>query len=130
MKSNLGQATNFFTKFLTFLDNFLQASVISFKRRLSSHFMDKEIAETRALEVLNWVLSEDDLIQVFMGATGASQDDLRSNTLSHEFLISILDFVLMDDSWVISCSKFLNIDPSQIQVIKMSLDGGQEVNWT
>ena len=92
--------------------------------------MNKEIAETRALEVLTWVLSEDDLIQVFMSTTGASQDDLRSNTLNHEFLISILDFVLMDDSWVISCSKFLNIDPSQIQVIKMSLDGGQEVNWT
>ena len=92
--------------------------------------MNKEIAETRALEVLTWVLAEDDLIQVFMDATGASQDDLRSNTSNHEFLISILDFVLMDDSWGISCSKFMNIDPSQIQVIKMSLDGGQEVNWT
>ena len=92
--------------------------------------MDKEIAETRALEVLTWVLSEGDLIQVFMGATGASQNDLRSNTLSHEFLISILDFVLMDDRWVISCGKFLNIDPSQIQLIRMSLDGGREVNWT
>ena len=92
--------------------------------------MDKEIAETRALEVLTWVLSEGDLIQVFMGATGASQNDLRSNTLSHEFLISILDFVLMDDRWVISCGKFLSIDPSQIQLIRMSLDGGQEVNWT
>ena len=92
--------------------------------------MDKEIAETRALEVLTWVLSQDDLIQVFMGATGASQNDMRSNTLSHQFLISILDFVLMDDRWVISCSKFLNIDPSQIHLIRMSLDGGQEVNWT
>ena len=92
--------------------------------------MDKEIAEARALEVLTWVLSEDDLIQVFMGATGASQNDLRSNTLSHEFLISVLDFVLMDDRWVISCSKFLNIDPTQIQLIRMSLDGGQEMTWT
>ena len=92
--------------------------------------MDREIAETSALEVLTWVLSEDDLIQVFMGATGASQNDLRSNTLSHEFLISILDFVLMDDRWVISCSKFLNIDPSQIQLIRMSLDGGQDMTWT
>ena len=92
--------------------------------------MDREIAETKALEVLTWVLSEDDLIQVFMGTTGASQNDLRSNTLSHEFLLSILDFVLMDDRWVISCSKFLNIDPSQIQLIRMSLDGGQEVTWT
>ena len=92
--------------------------------------MDKEIAETRALEVLTWLLSEEDLIQVFMGVTGASQNDLRSNTLNHEFLISILDFVLMDDRWVISCGKFLNIDPSQIQLIRMSLDGGQEVNWT
>lgn len=92
--------------------------------------MDKEIAETRALEVLTWVLSKDDLIQVFMGATGASQDDMRSNTLSHEFLISILDFVLMNDSWVISCSEYLSIEPSQIQIIRLSLDGGQEVNWT
>ena len=83
--------------------------------------MDKEIAETRALEVLTWILSEDDLIQVFMGATGASQNDLRSNTLNHEFLISILDFVLMDDRWVISCGKFLNIDPSQIQLISCLL---------
>ena len=92
--------------------------------------MDREIAETRALEVLTWVLSEDDLIQVFMGATGASQNDLRSNTLSHELLLSILDFVLMDDRWVISCSKFLNIDPSQIQLVRMSLDGGQDMTWT
>ena len=92
--------------------------------------MDKEIAEIRALEVLTWVLSEPDLIQVFMRATGASQDDLRSSTLSHEFLISILDFVLMDDNWVISCSTFLSIEPSQIQIIRLSLDGGQEVNWT
>ena len=92
--------------------------------------MDREIAETRALEVLTWVLSEDDLIQVFMGTTGASQNDLRSNTLSHELLLSILDFVLMDDRWVISCSKFLNIDPSQIQLIRMSLDGGQDMTWT
>ena len=92
--------------------------------------MDKEIAEIRALEVLTWVLSEPDLIQVFMRVTGASQDDLRSSTLSHEFLISILDFVLMDDNWVISCSKFLSIEPSQIQIIRLSLDGGQEVNWT
>ena len=92
--------------------------------------MDKEIAETRALEVLTWVLSEDDLIQVFMGTTGASQNDLRSNTLSHEFLLSILDFVLMDDRWVISCSKFLKTDPSQIQNIRVSLEGGQQVNWT
>ena len=57
--------------------------------------MNKEIAETRALEVLTWVLSEDDLIQVFMAATGASQDDLRLNTLNHEFLISILDLSLI-----------------------------------
>ena len=92
--------------------------------------MDTEIAETRALEVLTWVLSEDDLIQVFMSSTGASQNDLRSNTLSHEFLISILDFVLMDDGWVISCSTFLNIDPAEINTIKSSLDGGREVNWT
>ena len=92
--------------------------------------MDKETAEIRALEVLTWVLMDDELIQTFMGATGASQEDFRTDNLSHEFLISILDFVLMDDSWVISCSKFLKTDPSQIQNIRVSLEGGQQVNWT
>ena len=92
--------------------------------------MDKETAEIRALEVLTWVLMDDELIQIFMGATGASQEDFRADTLSHEFLISILDFVLMNDSWVISCSKFLKIDPLQIQNIRVSLEGGQQVNWT
>ena len=92
--------------------------------------MDKEIAETRALEILTWLLSEDDLIQVFMGTTGASRDDIRSNALNHNFLISILDFVLMDDSWVLSCSKFIDTDPSQIRMIRLSLDGGEEVNWS
>ena len=45
--------------------------------------MDKEIAEIRALEVLTWVLSEPDLIQVFMRATGASQDDHPEMHQSH-----------------------------------------------
>ncbi len=92
--------------------------------------MDKETAEIRALEVLTWVLMDDELVQIFMGTTGASQEDFRTDNLSHEFFISILDFVLMDDSWVISCSKFLKTDPSQIQNIRVSLEGGQQVNWT
>ena len=64
------------------------------------------------------------------GASGVISEDFRTDNLSQEFLISILDFVLMDDSWVISCSKFLKTDPSQIQNIRVSLEGGQQVNWT
>ena len=92
--------------------------------------MDKEIAETRALEILTWLLSEDDLIQVFMGTTGASRDDIRSNALNHNFLISILDFVLMDDSWVLSCSKFIDTDPSQIRMKSLTMNAGEDEKWT
>jgi hypothetical protein len=49
----------------------------------------------------------DDLVEVFLGSSGASLDDLRARAAEPEFLASVLDFILMDDAWVLECADAL-----------------------
>ena len=39
--------------------------------------MKQEIAETRAVVILAWLAGQEDLFPVFLGATGATEADLR-----------------------------------------------------
>lgn len=92
--------------------------------------MRQEMAERRALDVLSWLLGEDELLPVFMGASGVSEQDFRSRAGEPEFLASVLDFVLMDDQWVISCAASIGAAPEEIVSIRAALPGGGLPHWT
>lgn len=62
----------------------------------------QDSAETLALQALSWLAGNEDLLPVFMGATGASVSDLAARAGEGAFLASVLDFLLMDDAWVIA----------------------------
>lgn len=61
-----------------------------------------------ALSALTWLVSNEDLFPVFLGATGADPAALaaalRSGAAGRpadlELLASVLDFLLMDDAWI------------------------------
>ena len=40
--------------------------------------MKQETAEIRAIGILGWLAGQEALLPVFLGATGASEDDLRA----------------------------------------------------
>ena len=61
-----------------------------------------DAAETLALQALGWLLSNEDLLPVFLGATGVNESDLRERASDPEFLGSVLDFLMMDDAWAVS----------------------------
>ena len=61
-----------------------------------------ENAEVIALQALAWLVAQDKLCPIFMGATGASGADLQERITDTDFLGSVLDFLLQDDSWLIS----------------------------
>ena len=63
--------------------------------------MSPEAAEVVALQVLAWIVGNDDVRDVFLGASGASVDDLRTRAADVDFQGSVLGFLLMDDQWVI-----------------------------
>ena len=60
--------------------------------------MQQEAAELIAVKALGWLAGNDDLMPVFLGATGSSADDLRAQANDPAFLISVLDFLTMDDA--------------------------------
>ena len=90
----------------------------------------QEIAETHALSILAWLAGNDELFPVFLGATGASTEDARARAAEPEFLASVVDFVLMDDAWVIDCAQAIGLPPEQIPQIRAALPGGNLPTWT
>ncbi len=92
--------------------------------------MDQKQAEIRALSVLAWLVCNEELLPVFLGATGASEDDLRARAGESEFLGSVLDFLMMDDAWVIEYCDGEGLSYDTPMRARQSLPGGADVSWT
>jgi len=90
----------------------------------------QESAETFALQALGWLASHDDLLPVFLGATGASVDDLGTQAADPVFLAAVLDFLMMDDAWVIAFCDSVAVPYERIMLARQALPGGEQVNWT
>ncbi|QIE45275.1 DUF3572 domain-containing protein [Pseudohalocynthiibacter aestuariivivens] len=90
----------------------------------------REAAETIGLKCLAWLIGNEDLLPVFMGATGASEADLRSGAHEPAFLGAVLDFVLMDDVWIIAFCEAEGMKYETLRHARAALPGGQEVSWT
>jgi len=89
-----------------------------------------ENAETVALQALAWLVANDELLPVFLGATGAGVDDLRTRAGDAEFLSSVLDFLMMDDAWVMAFCDAAGVAYETPMQARMSLPGGAQVHWT
>ncbi|KIN64453.1 DUF3572 domain containing protein [Sulfitobacter noctilucicola] len=90
----------------------------------------RESAETLGLQALGWLVGNEDLLPVFMNATGASQDDLRSRAGDPVFLGAVLDFLMMDDAWVIRFCDDASLPYERLMEARAALPGGEQMNWT
>ena len=92
--------------------------------------MKREQAETIGLQTLGWLVGNDELCPIFLGSTGASIDDLKSQASEPAFLASVLEFVTMDDSWVMAlCDTFGWPYETPLQA-RYALPGANNVHWT
>ena len=87
-------------------------------------------AELLAIEALSWLVGNDELLPVFLGATGATEADLRRRSKDPEFLGSVLDFLLMDDEWISAFCQSADYGPEFPMRARAALPGGAQVNWT
>ena len=92
--------------------------------------MDIAQAEKIAVEVLSWMVSDDDIIGGFLGVTGASPEDLRDQAKDPEFLGFVLDYLLSDDDMVLNYAQANNRNPTDPMMARAALPGGQDPNWT
>ncbi len=91
---------------------------------------ERESAETLALTVLGWLIGDEELLPVFLGATGAGESDLRDRAGDPEFLGSVLDFLLMDDAWVVRFCDAQGLAYDAPMRARAALPGGAQVHWT
>ena len=92
--------------------------------------MGRNEAETLALDALNWLVSDPELVGVFLGSSGLSSAELRSRATDPELLAAVLDFVLMDDDWVRRFTD-ANGHPATAPLnARQALPGGDLPNWT
>lgn len=92
--------------------------------------MTRESAELVGLKALAWIAGHDELLPVFLGATGASEADLRAGVADPAFLGAVLDFIIMDDAWVTGFCDAEGLPYDQPMMARMALPGGEQVHWT
>ena len=92
--------------------------------------MSQESAETLGLQALAWLVGNEDLLPVFLGATGTSEADLRARAGDPEFSASVLDFLTMDDAWVMAFCDAHGHPYEHPMMARQALPGGAQVHWT
>ena len=92
--------------------------------------MKQENAETIGLQALAWLAGNDEILPVFLGSSGVSAADLRAGAEDPAFLASVLDFVTMDDAWVIAFCDSAGLPYEAPLAARRALPGGGEMHWT
>ena len=75
-------------------------------------------------------MSQDELLPVFLGSTGASEADLKERAADPVFLGAVLDFLMMDDAWVVGFCDAAEVKYDRPMMARAALPGGEQVNWT
>ena len=92
--------------------------------------MTSDDAEIYALKAANWLLSNQELLGLFMGSTGVSENTIKSDIQNAVFLVAVLDFLLLYDKWVMEACDAMKLQPELMQTARLFLPGGDQVNWT
>jgi len=103
-----------------------------FPNAMKEHWMaiSSESAETLALKVLGWLVTNDELLPVFLGSTGMSEADLSSRVEEAEFLASVLDFLTLDDAWVVAFCDANTVAYELPFQARQILAGAADTHWT
>lgn len=92
--------------------------------------MNPERAEVVALTVLSWLAGDDEVLPVFLGSTGLDRTDLRERAQDPDLLASVLEFVTLDDSWVLDCAAATGLRPEEPFGALTVLSGTARTHWT
>jgi hypothetical protein len=86
-------------------------------------------AETIALKALAWLTSDQDMLKNFCGATGADPRQFRSADKDPAFLAGVLDFLCLDDEWLVAFAEDAGIPPERSWDARTRLSGDLP-HWT
>jgi len=91
--------------------------------------MKSEQAEILAIQALNWLAGDEEILAQFLNITGAAPGDLRTRAVEPEFLGFVLDFIMRDDATILGFCESTRAEPQSVQSARATLGGGLP-NWT
>ena len=86
----------------------------------------REVAEIVAIQALNFIAGQPELLGLFLAETGIGPDTLPKSAANPRFLASVLDFVLRDDATVKAFAKASELHPTNIAAARQVLG---DPNW-
>jgi hypothetical protein len=92
--------------------------------------LSQNAAEQVALKAIVWLAGNDELLPVFMGSTGADEAAFREGVTDPDFQASVLDFLMMDDSWVMAFCDLERLPYERLMQARAALPGGAQMHWT
>ena len=92
--------------------------------------MTRDHAETVALRALAWMAAQEGLLEGFLGASGASGDELRERVADPAFLVALLDHLMADDATVMGFCDHEGLAYDTPMRARQALPGGESVHWT
>ncbi len=92
--------------------------------------MQQESAHVLALQALEWLAGDEELFTSFLDSTGASAANLARRAEDEDFLRAILDFLSMNDAWVVAFCDQRDLPYTAPMNARAALAGGAIENWT
>ena len=92
--------------------------------------MTPQNAEIIALKALEWLIGEEEICNTFLGATGMAQSDLSARATEAVFLSAVLEFICMNDEWVIAFCHAQALAYDVPMQAAQNLPGGERTHWT
>ncbi|MWB78939.1 DUF3572 family protein [Pseudooceanicola sp. 216_PA32_1] len=92
--------------------------------------MKQDAAEVIALKCLTWLVGQDSLLPVFLSSTGADSEELQRRAHDPDFLTSVLEFITLDDTWVVECCDDRDLRYEMPMMAMAVLQGAGRTHWT
>lgn len=92
--------------------------------------MERDFAQVTALQALAWLAAQDGLFEGFLAQSGASAAQLRAEAHSPAMQRAVLEYIMLDDAWVIECAAALGLAPLTLAMARDVLGGGDRMHWT
>lgn len=90
--------------------------------------MNREQAETIALQALSFLAKDDELLGRFLASTGLTPQELKQHIREPEFLGGVLDAILADDNVLLEFCNVASLSPNTLIMARKALPGGYMID--
>lgn len=92
--------------------------------------LNRDAAETVALEALAFLIGDPKLGPLFLDASGIAPQELAARAGDPSVMVSVLNFLMQDDAWLYAFAQATGRQPTDPQRALWGLPGGAEIHWT